>query len=99
MYVPRHFSQDDTAVAHDLIRSNVFATLVIEVSGRLDAAHLPVVLDAERGRPMGSKIQRENFLLSLNSAHRVSAEGFEAVGKMLCELDGRQRRSPENLAE
>ena len=23
MYVPRHFSQDDTAVAHDLVRSNV----------------------------------------------------------------------------
>jgi transcriptional regulator len=49
MYVPRHFSQDDTAVAHDLIRSNVFATLVTEVSGRLDATHVPVVLDAERG--------------------------------------------------
>lgn len=49
MYVPRHFSQDDTAVAHELIRSNVFATLVTEVSGRLDATHVPVVLDAERG--------------------------------------------------
>ena len=49
MYVPRHFSQDDTAVAHDLIRSNVFATLITEVSGRLDATHVPVVLDAERG--------------------------------------------------
>lgn len=49
MYVPRHFSQDDTAVVHDLIRSNVFATLVTEVSGRLDATHVPVVLDEERG--------------------------------------------------
>ena len=49
MYVPRHFSQDDTADAHDLIRSNVFATLVTEVSGRPDATHVPVVLDAERG--------------------------------------------------
>lgn len=49
MYVPRHFSQDDTAVVHDLIRSNVFATLVTEVSGRLDATHVPVVFDAERG--------------------------------------------------
>jgi transcriptional regulator len=49
MYVPRHFSQDDTAVAHDLIRTNVFATLVTEISGRLDATHVPVVLDAERG--------------------------------------------------
>jgi transcriptional regulator len=49
MYVPRHFSQGDTAVVHDLIRRNVFATLVTELSGRLDATHVPVVLDAERG--------------------------------------------------
>ncbi len=49
MYVPRHYSQDDTAVAHDLIRGNVFATLVTEVSGRLDATHMPVVLDGGRG--------------------------------------------------
>ena len=49
MYVPRHFSQDDTAVAHDLIRTTVFATIVTEISGRLDATHVPVVLDAERG--------------------------------------------------
>lgn len=49
MYVPRHYSQDDTTVAHDLIRSNVFATLVTEVSGRFDATHVPVVLDTDRG--------------------------------------------------
>ena len=49
MYVPSHFSQGDTAVAHDLISSNVFATLVTQVSARLDATHVPVVLDADRG--------------------------------------------------
>ena len=49
MYVPRHFSRDDIAVAHDLIRTNVFATLITEVSGRLDATHVPVVLDSDRG--------------------------------------------------
>lgn len=49
MYVPRHFSQDDVAAAHDLISANVFATLITEVSGRLDATHVPVVLDADRG--------------------------------------------------
>ena len=49
MYVPRHFSRGDIAVAHDLIRSNVFATLITEVSGRLDATHVPVVLDGQRG--------------------------------------------------
>jgi transcriptional regulator len=49
VYVPRHFSQDDVGAAHDLISTNVFATLVTEVSGRLDATHVPVVLDADRG--------------------------------------------------
>ena len=49
MYVPRHFAQEDVAAAHDLIAANVFATLVTEVSGRLDATHVPVVLDRERG--------------------------------------------------
>lgn len=50
MYVPRHFAQEDAAAAHDLIGENAFATLVTEVSGRLDATHVPVVLDAGRGR-------------------------------------------------
>ena len=49
MYVPRRFSRGDIAVAHDLIRSNVFATLITEISGRFDATHVPVILDAERG--------------------------------------------------
>ncbi len=49
MYVPRHFSQNDVTAAHDLISNNVFATLVTEVSGRLDATHVPVLLDAQRG--------------------------------------------------
>ena len=49
MYVPRHFSQGEVTVAHDLIRANVFATLVTEIAGRLDATHVPVVLDDDRG--------------------------------------------------
>ena len=49
MYVPRHFAQEDVTAAHDLIAANVFATLVTEISGRLDATHVPVVLDRERG--------------------------------------------------
>jgi len=49
MYVPRHFVQEDVTAAHDLIAENVFATLVTEVSGRLDATHVPVVLDRQRG--------------------------------------------------
>lgn len=49
MYIPRHFSRGDKAIAHDLVRRNVFATLITEISGRFDATHVPVVLDAERG--------------------------------------------------
>jgi transcriptional regulator len=49
MYVPRHFSRGDIAVAHDLIRTNVFATLITTISGRFDATHVPVVLDGEHG--------------------------------------------------
>lgn len=49
MYVPRHFSQDDAALVHGLIRGNVFATLVTEVAGRPDATHVPVILDEHRG--------------------------------------------------
>ena len=74
MYVPRHFSQDDTAVAHDLIRSNVFATRVTEVSGRLDATHVPVVLDAERGelRSLRFHLARANpTVKALAETHEV----------------------------
>ena len=49
MYVPHRYSRGDIAVAHDLIRNNVFATLITEISGRFDATHVPVILDAERG--------------------------------------------------
>ena len=49
MYVPRHFAQEDVAASHELIAGNAFATLVTEVSSRLDATHVPVVLDPERG--------------------------------------------------
>ena len=75
MYVPRHFSQDDTAVVHDLIRRNVFATLVTELSGRLEATHVPVVLDAEHGR-----LGRLRFHLArANPTSKTLAEGREAL--------------------
>ena len=75
MYVPRHFSQDDTAVVHDLIRRNVFATLVTELSGRLEATHVPVVLDAEHGR-----LGRLRFHLArANPTSKTLAEGGEVL--------------------
>jgi len=75
MYVPRHYSQDDTAVAHDLIRGNVFATLVTEVSGRLDATHVPVVLDADRGE-LGSL---RFHLARANPTSQTLTDGREAL--------------------
>lgn len=75
MYVPRHFSQDDTAVAHDLIRSHVFATLVTEVAGRLDATHVPVLLDAERGG-LGSL---RFHLARANPTSKALTDGREAL--------------------
>ena len=75
MYVPRHFSQDDTAVVHDLIRRNAFATLVTELSGRLDATHVPVVLDAEHGR-----LGRLRFHLArANPTSKALADGREVL--------------------
>ena len=53
MYIPRHFAQEDVAASHALIADNVFATLVTEVSARLDATHGPVVIDPDRG-PLGT---------------------------------------------
>lgn len=75
MYVPRHFSQGDNAVAHDLIRSNVFATLVTELSGRLDATHVPVVLDAERGNLGGLRFH----LAGANPTAKAIADGREIL--------------------
>ena len=75
MYVPRHFSQDDTAVVHDLIRRNAFATLVTELSGRLDATHVPVVLDAEHGH-----LGRLRFHLArANPTSKALADGREIL--------------------
>ena len=34
MFIPSRYLQDDTAVAHDLISSNVFATLVTELQNK-----------------------------------------------------------------
>jgi transcriptional regulator len=75
MYVPRHFSQDDKSVAHDLIRSNVFATLLTELSGRPEATHVPVILDEQRGA-FGSL---RFHLARANPTSRVLADGPEIL--------------------
>lgn len=76
MYVPRHFSQGDTARAHDLIRDNVFATLVTEISGRPEGTHVPVVLDADRG-------ERGSLRFHLARANPTSEALREAPGVLM----------------
>ncbi|MFO0995959.1 MAG: FMN-binding negative transcriptional regulator [Alphaproteobacteria bacterium] len=49
MYLPGHFREDDLASMHAVMREHDFALLVAELEGRIEAAHLPVLLDPARG--------------------------------------------------
>jgi len=54
MYVPKHFATDAAhALDHDLIERCPFGTLVVALEGRLEATHLPFLLDRGRG-PKGT---------------------------------------------
>jgi transcriptional regulator len=51
MYTPEHFSEDDLATLHALMRAHSFATLATARAGEApQATHLPFVLDARRGK-------------------------------------------------
>lgn len=49
MYIPRPFARDDRGALFELMRAQPFALLVTLVDGCLDATHVPVVVDPERG--------------------------------------------------
>ncbi len=53
MYVPRHFAIDELSHQHELIDHYSFGTLVVAPEGRLEAVHLPFLLDRARG-PKGT---------------------------------------------
>ena len=53
MYVPRHFAVDDPATLFALIEAHPFALMVLQMEDGLEAAHLPFVLDRDRG-PQGT---------------------------------------------
>lgn len=53
MYVPRHFATDEFARDHDLIERHSFGTMIVSLDGRLEATHLPFLLDRTRG-PKGT---------------------------------------------
>lgn len=49
MYVPRHFAVDERTRQHELIEQHSFGTLIVTLQGRLEAVHLPFLLDRARG--------------------------------------------------
>jgi transcriptional regulator len=49
MYIPQHFKQRDQQAIHDLIEAHALAILVTDIEGRMQATHVPVVLDREHG--------------------------------------------------
>ncbi len=49
MYVPTHFKNERLADMHALIEQHALTALVIELDGRLEATHVPCVIDRERG--------------------------------------------------
>ncbi|GLS24187.1 transcriptional regulator [Labrys miyagiensis] len=53
MYQPPHFREERPEVLHALMRTHPLATLVTLADGRLDANHIPMLLDADRG-PQGT---------------------------------------------
>ncbi len=75
MFIPRRYEQGDIAVAHELIRSSGFATVVTQTDDQLDANHLPVVLDADRGA-LGTL---RFHLAKVNPAAEALASGREAL--------------------
>jgi transcriptional regulator len=50
MYVPRHFAVDDLTHQHELIERHSFGTLIVALDGRLEAVHLPFLLDRDNGK-------------------------------------------------
>lgn len=49
MYVPKHFRNEELHDLHALIEQHALAALIINLDGRLEATHVPCVLDRDRG--------------------------------------------------
>lgn len=49
MYIPRHFNQRNHQAMYDLIAANALAILLTDIEGRMQATHVPVVLDRDHG--------------------------------------------------
>jgi transcriptional regulator len=80
MYVPKAFSNEDKSALHEFLREHALGTLVTTVNGRLQATHVPCVLDAERG---------ENGYLRFHlTATNPSAQILDSAGEVLFVFTG-----------
>ena len=81
MYIPKAFAQHDNQALHALIRDNPLATLVTAAAGNVEANHVPVILDPERGA---------NGTLRFHLARANPAVEALAAGETLMVFNGAQ---------
>jgi len=79
MYIPPHFKVDDLAAAHELIERHPFGTLIVGLDGRLEATHLPFLLD----RSKGANGALRAHMARANPAWRAFETGAEALAIFL----------------
>ena len=75
MYVPTQFEERRIPTLHAAIREAGLATVVTDGPGGLEANHVPVLLDAERG-PLGTLV---GHVARANPIWRGSADGRRAL--------------------
>jgi transcriptional regulator len=80
MYVPQHFSVDDLAHLHEVIRRNAFGIVTSLVDGRLMATHVPFMIDPGRG-PNGT-------LLAHMARANPHWRGFDGKSEVLVVFSG-----------
>ncbi len=49
MYTPRHFSLEDTAAVHELVRRHPFAVMILEGTEGVETAQVPFIFDPDEG--------------------------------------------------
>ncbi len=75
MYIPKHFSQEDLSILHEMMARYSFAALVTNADGQLHATHLPFYLDRTRG-PNGTLLAH---MARANEQWKDFAAGHEAL--------------------
>jgi transcriptional regulator len=80
MYVPQHFSVDDVAHLHDVIRHNAFGIVTSVVDGQLMATHLPFMIDTARGA--------KGTLLAHMARQNPHWRGFDGKSEVLVVFSG-----------